>query len=88
MRDVSDDSLAAIVEIASPGNKDSKSRFEARVATAWRFLDERVHLLTIDPCPAGAREPNGLQVASNAHCSQGFTRPGDKLLTCYLTRPN
>lgn len=82
IRHVSDDSLVAIVEIVSPGNKDARNRFNELISKVCQLLEEQIHLLILDPFPPSTRDPNGLHDAIwRAHCDQGFEPPADKPLT-------
>jgi hypothetical protein len=82
VRHSSDDSLVAIVELISPGNKDARNRFGDLINKIRQFLDERIHMLILDPFPPGAADPNGIHDAIwRAHCDQGFEPPPDKPLT-------
>ncbi len=60
VRHVSGDQIVAIIEIVSPGNKNNANAFRAFVQTACELPDQRIHLLLLDPFPAGHRDPNGI----------------------------
>jgi hypothetical protein len=82
IRHSSDDDLVAIVELISPGNKDSRKRFDDLINKVCQFLDERIHMLILDPFPPGAGDPSGIHDAIwRAHCDRGFDPPPDKPLT-------
>jgi hypothetical protein len=71
-----------LVELASPGNKNAAHRFFDIIDKVCQFLDERIHLLMLDPFPPTSRDPNGLHDAIwRVHCGQGFEPPADKPLT-------
>jgi len=53
----------AVIEIVSPGNKDSRAAFEDFVDNAIDFLRKGIHLLVIDPFPPGKRDPFGIHKA-------------------------
>jgi hypothetical protein len=82
VRHVSGDSLAAIVEIVSPGNKSSRTAMRKFVEKAAAPLDQDIHLLIVDLHPPGRRDPQGIhgeiweEIAGEEH-----TAPADKRLT-------
>ncbi|MEW4571182.1 DUF4058 family protein [Tautonia sp. JC769] len=55
--------VVAIIEVVSPGNKDRQAAVSDFVGKAVTFLRNGVHLLMIDPFPAGSRDPEGLASA-------------------------
>jgi hypothetical protein len=55
--------VVAILEVISPGNKDSKHAIASFVARAVDFLRNGIHVLVIDPFPPGPRDPNGIAQA-------------------------
>lgn len=63
VRHVSDDRVVAIIEIVSPGNKNTTNAFQAFVKKACELLEHRIHLLLLDPFPPGRRDPNGIHSA-------------------------
>lgn len=63
VRHVSGDRIVAMVEIVSPGNKSSRHAFRAFVDKACELLEQRVHLLIVDPFPPGPRDPRGIHAA-------------------------
>ena len=63
VRHVSDDSLVAVIEIVSAGNKDRPSAVEALVNKAVGLLTARVHVVIIDLLPAGKHDPAGIHGA-------------------------
>ena len=82
VRHVSGDRLVAIVEILSPGNKGSRHAFRSFVDKACELLENRIHLLLIDPFPPGPRDPNGIHAAIWAEVEDdSFVLPVDKPLT-------
>lgn len=50
----------AIIEIVSPGNKDSQSAIRSFVQETVDFLRAGIHVLVIDLFPPTIRDPNGL----------------------------
>lgn len=63
IRHVSGDRIVAMIEIVSPGNKNSAHGLRAFVRKARELLQQKVHLLIIDPFPASSRDPHGLHAA-------------------------
>lgn len=63
VRHVSGDRIVAMIEIVSPGNKESLSAFRSFVEKAAELLDQQIHLLLLDPFPPGPRDPNGIHAA-------------------------
>ncbi|HET6576123.1 MAG TPA: DUF4058 family protein [Fimbriiglobus sp.] len=63
IRHVSGDRIVAMVEIVSPGNKNSVHAVRSFVEKANQLLNQKIHLLIIDPFPPGKRDPHGLHAA-------------------------
>lgn len=55
-----DGDVVAIVEIVSPGNKDSKHAIRTFARKAVEFLLAGVHLLIVDLFPPSKRDPKGI----------------------------
>jgi len=55
--------ILAIIEIVSPGNKDSRVALSDFVDKTVQFLRQRIHILIIDPFPPTARDPLGIHKA-------------------------
>jgi len=55
--------VVAVIEIVSPGNKDSKNAIETFVSKAVDFLQHGVNLLIVDLFPPTIRDPLGLHEA-------------------------
>ena len=55
-----DGDVVAIIEIVSPGNKDSRHAIRAFARKAVEFLEAGVHLLIVDLFPPGRRDPQGI----------------------------
>ncbi len=55
--------VVAIIEIVSPGNKDSRNSIRAFVEKAADALNQGVNLLIVDLFPRAARDPQGLHQA-------------------------
>ena len=60
VRHVSDDRVIAVVEIVSPGNKNSRAAVRAFLDKALEPLRSGVHLLLIDLFSPTPRDPDGL----------------------------
>lgn len=63
IRHVSGDRIVAMIEIVSPGNKNSVHGLRSFVRKARELLEQRVHLLIVDPFPVSSRDPHGLHAA-------------------------
>ncbi len=63
VRHASDDSLIAVVEVVSPGNKASRSALRAFVEKAAEFLERGIHLLVLDVLPPTRLAPAGIHSA-------------------------
>lgn len=63
MRHVSGDRIVAMLEVVSPGNKESRHALRAFVDKACELLEHRIHLLIVDPFPPTSRDPNGIHAA-------------------------
>jgi len=55
--------VVAIIEIVSPGNKDSRHAIRSFTAKAGEFLRHGVHMLVVDVFPPTARDPKGIHAA-------------------------
>lgn len=77
-----DGDVVAILEIVSPGNKDSRHAICAFARKAVEFLRAGVNLLIVDPFPPGRRDPQGIhKVIWDWFHEEPFTLPPDKPLT-------
>jgi hypothetical protein len=56
--------IVAMIEVVSPGDKDSKHAVASFVAKAVDFIRVGIHFLVIDPFPAGPRDPRGIAQAT------------------------
>jgi Protein of unknown function (DUF4058) len=82
VRHVSDDRLIAVIEIVSPGNKDSKHSLRAFLHKAVDLLAKRIHLLLIDLFPPTPRDPRGIhKVIEEELAGTVLDLPADKPLT-------
>jgi len=55
--------VVAIIEIVSPGNKESRSAIRSFVEKAADFLNQGVNLLVVDLFPPTPRDPQGIHKA-------------------------
>ncbi len=77
-----DGDVVAILEIVSPGNKDSRHAIRSFARKAVEFLEAGVHLLIVDLFPPGPRDPQGIhKVIWDRLRDEPFTLPPDKPLT-------
>lgn len=77
-----DGDVVAVIEIVSPGNKDSRHAIRAFARKAVEFLQAGVHLLLVDPFPPGRRDPQGIhKVIWDRLRDEPFQLPPDKPLT-------
>jgi hypothetical protein len=82
IRHSSDDRIVALVEIVSPGNKDSRNGLRSFVEKAVEALYRGYHLLILDLQPPGPRDPQGIHGAIWAEIGdERYTTPPDKPLT-------
>jgi|SRR5579872_2873533 len=74
--------LAALIEIVSPGNKNSKHAIRAFVFKTTEFIANGANLLVIDLFPPTPRDPHGIHKAiwDELH-EEPFELPKDKRLT-------
>lgn len=87
IRHVSDDTVVAIVEIVSPGNKDSRHAIRSFVEKAADFLRGGIHLLIIDLFPPTPRDPRGIHAAIWSEImDDGFAPPDGEPLTLVAYR--
>ena len=76
IRHSSDDRPVALVEIASPGNKDRRSAVSDFVDKCLGTLDDGLHLVVIDPFPPRANDLDGLALrVAEAAGQSGLTAP-------------
>lgn len=77
-----DGDVVAIIEIVSPGNKDSKHAVRAFARKAVEFLHAGVHLLIVDLFPPSKRDPQGIhKLIWDRIKDEEFTLPSGKPLT-------
>lgn len=74
--------VVAVIEIVSPGNKDSRAALGSFVGKAVEFLRLGIHLLIVDLFPPSARDPRGIHKAIWDEIQDApFEPPADKPLT-------
>lgn len=74
--------VVAVIEIVSPGNKDSRAALRALVEKAADFLHKGIHLLIVDLFPPTKRDPQGIHKAIwDEILDEPFHPPPDKPLT-------
>jgi hypothetical protein len=74
--------VVAVIEIVSPGNKDSRNSLRSFVEKAVAFLRNGIHLLIIDLFPPSNRDPQGIHKAIwDELTDEPFELPDGKRLT-------
>lgn len=84
IRHSSNHKVIAMVEIVSPGNKNSRHGLRAFVEKARELLRAGIHLLVVDVFPPGPRDPQGIHKAIWDEFNEKdkeFVLPPDKPLT-------
>jgi len=82
IRHVSDDSVVAMIEIVSPGNKSNRHALRSFVDKAAELLRAGIHLLVLDLFPPGPRDPQGIHGAIWAEVAgSDFDLPANLPLT-------
>lgn len=77
-----DGDVVAILEVVSPGNKDSRHSIQAFARKMASLLHAGVHLLIVDLFPPSRRDPQGIhKVIWDRIHDEPFTLPSDKPLT-------
>jgi len=77
-----DGEVVAVLEVVSPGNKDSRHAIRAFARKAVELLQAGVHLLIVDLFPPSRRDPQGIhKVIWDRLQDEPFTLPPDKPLT-------
>lgn len=77
-----DGQVVAIIEIVSPGNKDSRHAIKSFVRKAVEFLRGGIHLLIVDLFPPSKRDPQGIHpLIWERVRDEPFALPADKPLT-------
>lgn len=74
--------VIAIIEVVSPGNKDTRHAMRSFVEKTVDLLYDNVNLLVIDPFPPNPRNPQGIHKAIwDEICEDSFVMPSDRPLT-------
>lgn len=74
--------VVAVIEIVSPGNKNSRHAVRAFVQKACELLDQGIHLLIVDLFPPSPRDPQGIHKEIwDEIREEPFELPSDKPLT-------
>jgi hypothetical protein len=74
--------VVAVVELVSPGNKDSRHALRSFVEKTVDLLYDNINLLVIDPFPPGPRDPQGIHKAIwDEFTDEPFALPEDRKLT-------
>jgi hypothetical protein len=77
-----DGTVVAMIEIVSPGNKDSKHAIRTFARKAVEFLYAGVNLLIVDLFPPSPRDPQGIHKSIwDRLRDEPFSLPADKPLT-------
>jgi hypothetical protein len=77
-----DGDVVAVIEIVSPGNKDSRHAIRSFARKAVAFLHAGIHLLIVDLFPPNRRNPQGIhKVIWDRVRDEPFALPPDKPLT-------
>lgn len=77
-----DGDVVAVIEVVSPGNKDSRHAIHTFADKAVAFLQAGIHLLIVDLFPPGPRDPEGIhKVIWDRIHDEPFQLPPDKPLT-------
>lgn len=89
IRHAGDHSLIAMVEVVSPGNKNSRRRFDSFVHTAEEALAAGIHLLIADLFPPTPRDPESIHRAIWQDRDDEFVFSSEKQFTCvsYVSDP-
>jgi Protein of unknown function (DUF4058) len=74
--------VVAVIEIVSPGNKNSQTAIRAFVRKATELIWQGIHLLVVDLFPPSDRDPQGIhRLIWDEFSSRRFEFPADKRLT-------
>jgi len=77
-----DGEVVAVIEVVSPGNKDSKHAVRTFSRKAVDFLRAGIHLLIVDLFPPSKRDPQGIhKLIWDRLKDEDFELPADKPLT-------
>lgn len=74
--------LVAVIEIVSPGNKNSRHGINSLVSKAIELIQGGIHLLVMDLFPPGPRDPEGIHpLIWSEFSDEPFTLPTERRLT-------
>ena len=75
--------VVCIIEIVSPGNKDSRASLRSFVDKTKEFLEAGVNVLVVDPFPPTPRDPGGIHKAiwDEIEGDEPFELPANQRLT-------
>lgn len=74
--------VVAVVELVSPGNKDSRHALRSFVEKTVELLYDNINLLVIDPFAPSSRDPQGIHKAIwDEITDEPFELPDDRKLT-------
>lgn len=74
--------VVAVIEVVSPGNKNSQHALRSFVEKAYELLSQGIHLLVVDLFPPSARDPQGIHKAIWDQINEEpFELPANKPLT-------
>jgi hypothetical protein len=77
-----DGTLIAVIELVSPGNKESQHAVRSFACKAVEFLRAGIHLLIVDLFPPSKRDPQGLhKLIWDRIKDEPYELPADKPLT-------
>jgi hypothetical protein len=80
--------IVAVIEIVSPGNKDSRSALRSFVEKTTDFLRKGIHVLVVDLFPPSPRDPFGIHKAIWDEIEEedfAFPSGQDRILVSYET---
>lgn len=74
--------IVAVIELVSPGNKDTRHALRSFTRKSAAFIRNGVHVLVVDPFPPGRHDPQGIHRAiwENVTTSE-YLQPADRRLT-------
>ena len=74
--------VLAVIELISPGNKNSAHAIRSLVGKLADLLFQEIHLLIVDPFPPSPRDPQGVHgLLWSEICDDSFELPADRPLT-------
>lgn len=82
--------VVAVIELVSPGNKDSRHSLRSFIDKTVELLYHGVNLLVVDPFPPGTRDPQGIHGAIWEEVTdQPFALPPgrDRTIAAYQAAP-